>query len=98
MEFVALANHRKTIRAELTASAERFRADQLDSLTKILKQYGIRASQCPPIVAVVLISSISRLLVIEEEALELYTGHSETVAYVERFIRELEGPRRAEPQ
>jgi AcrR family transcriptional regulator len=98
MEFVALANHRKTIQAELTASAERFRADQLDALTKILKQYGIRASQCPPIVAVVLISSISRFLVIEEEALELYTGHSETVAYVERFIRELEGPRRAEPQ
>jgi AcrR family transcriptional regulator len=96
MEFVALANHRKVIRAELTASAERFRAEQLKALTKTLKRYGVRPGQCPPIVAAVLISSISRFLVIEEEMLELFTGHAETVAYVEQFIRQLEGQRRIE--
>src|SRR5271165_3525108 len=29
MEFIALANHRKAIRAEIAGSAERFRAEQL---------------------------------------------------------------------
>jgi AcrR family transcriptional regulator len=94
MEFVALGNHRKVIRAEMTASAARFRADQLSALTKILKRYGVKPTECPPIVAVVLIASISRFLVIEEAALESSSGHAETVAYVERFIRKLEGDRR----
>jgi AcrR family transcriptional regulator len=96
MEFVALGNHRKVIRAEMTASAARFRADQLKAVTRILKRYGVKSTECPPIVAVVLISSISRSLVIEEEALESSSGHAETVAYVERFIKKLEGERREE--
>lgn len=96
MEFVALGNHRKVIRAEMTASAARFRAEQVKALTKILKRYEIRSEECPPVVVAVLISSISRFLVLEEETLELYTGHSETVAYIERFIRRLEGERSAD--
>ena len=39
-------------------------------------------------------TSISRFMVIEEETLEMSSGHAETVAFVERFLRELEGPRR----
>ncbi len=96
MEFVALANHRKVIRAELTASAERFRAQQLEALTRTLKRYEVSRDQCPPAVAALLISSISRFLVIEEEMLEVFTGHRETIAYVEGFIRQLEGERRSE--
>ncbi len=98
MEFVALANHRKAIRIEMTAAAARFRAEQLKALTTILKRYEVQSSECPPIVAAVLISSISRFLVIEEEVLELSTGHSETVAFVERFIGRLEGKRRETSQ
>jgi len=98
MELVALGNHRKVIRAEMTASAARFRAEQLKALTKILKGYGVEADQCPPIVAAILISSISRFLVLEEEGLELFTGHAETVAFIERFIRKLEGERRSASQ
>ena len=36
IEFVALANHRKAIRAEIARYAERFRAAQLDALTAAL--------------------------------------------------------------
>ena len=34
MEFAALANHRKAIRAEVASYAERFRVAQLDAVTR----------------------------------------------------------------
>jgi AcrR family transcriptional regulator len=96
MEFVALANHRKAIRAEIAASAERFRAEQLQGLERVLARYGIPDEECPPIVCAVLITSISRVLVIEQESLGISSGHAQTVAFVERFLTRLEGPRQAE--
>ena len=59
MEFVALANHRKAIRAEIAASAERFRAEQLKGLERVLARYGVDHEECPAIVCAVLITSIS---------------------------------------
>ena len=97
MEFIALANHRKAIRAEIAASAARFRAEQLAGLQSVLARYGIEPERCPPIVCTVLLSSISRFLVIEHEALGLSSGHVETVAFVEGLIREVEGDREAAP-
>ncbi len=95
MEFVALANHRKAIRAEIASSAERFRSDQLRGLEPVLAQYGI-AGACPPLVFTVLLSSISRFLVIESETLGVTTGHADTVVFVEEFLaRAREGERRA---
>jgi AcrR family transcriptional regulator len=93
MEFIALANHRKEIRAEIAKSAERFRAEQLKGFQNVLQRYGIDPDECPPIVCTVLMSSISRFLVIEHETLGMSSGHAETVAFVERFIRQLEGDR-----
>jgi AcrR family transcriptional regulator len=93
MEFVALANHRKAIRTEIASSAERFRSDQLRGLEPVLAHYGI-AETCPPLVFTVLMSSTSRFLVIESETLGMTTGHAETVAFVEGFLRRLEGERR----
>ncbi len=58
----------------------------------MLAQYGI-AEACPPLVFTVLLSSVSRFLVIESETLGMTTGHAETVAFVEGFLRELEGER-----
>jgi AcrR family transcriptional regulator len=93
MEFIALANHRKEIRAEIAKSAERFRAEQLKGFQSVLQRYGIDPDECPPIVCTVLMSSVSRFLVIEHETLGMSSGHAETVAFVERFIRQLEGDR-----
>ena len=95
MEFIALANHRKAIRAEISSAAERFRADQLEGIEAVLERYGIGADKCPPIVFTVLLSSISRFLVIERETLGMSTGHEETVAFVEDFLFRMEGTRRA---
>ncbi len=41
MEFVALANHRKAIRAEIAASAERFRAEVRTGVGAVLERYGV---------------------------------------------------------
>jgi len=97
MEFIALANHRKAIRAEIAASAERFREEQLKGFQSALVRYGIDPDEWPPLVCTVLMSSISRFLVIEHETLGMTSGHTETVAFVERFIRRLEGDRQPLP-
>jgi AcrR family transcriptional regulator len=93
MEFTALANHRKAIQAELSASAERYRAGLLAGLRSVLTRYGVDEAEYPPMVCAVLLTGISTFLVIEQAMLGMSTGHAETVAFVEDLIRRLEGDR-----
>jgi AcrR family transcriptional regulator len=90
MEFVALANHRKALKAEIAYYAERFREEQQKALSTVLLRYGVDAAQVPPLVWSVLMTSVSRVLVIEQ-ALGMSAGHAETVEFVERYLRRLEG-------
>ena len=94
MEFTALANHRKAIRAELAASAERYRAEQVRGIASVLERYGVGPDELSPMVCSFLITAVTRVLVIEEETLGMSTGHADTVAFVEGLIRRLEGERR----
>ena len=94
MEFTALANHRKAIRAEIAASAERYRAEQVRGIASVLERYGVGAEGISPVVCSVLITAVTRVLVIEDEMLGVSTGHADTVAFVEDLIRRLEGERR----
>jgi AcrR family transcriptional regulator len=90
MEFMALGNHRKQIRAELAAGAEAFREAQVAALTFILREH--RADQpLPPEVASVLIAAVGRLLVIET-GLGITTGHDKTVELVNEYLRRFEAP------
>ncbi|MEV0542757.1 TetR/AcrR family transcriptional regulator [Nocardia salmonicida] len=93
MEFVALANHRKAIRAEIAESSRRFRSLQLDAVAKILADYGASAVRYTPGALVLLMSSISRFLRMEE-AFDVDTGHADVIDLIESFLRELEGERR----
>ena len=81
-EFIALANHRKDIRTEIAAYAERFRRRQAEALAEIL---GDLDSDLPPMVVPVLMTSISQILVMEE-MLGMTTGHPETRALVEQYL------------
>ena len=94
MEFTALANHRKEIRAELAASAERYRCELREGLETVFERYGVRAEELPPLVCTILLTSLSRVLVIEHETLGMTTGHAETLGFVEGLLRRLEGDRR----
>jgi AcrR family transcriptional regulator len=89
-EFIALANHRKALKAEIAYYAERFREEQRKALSMVLDRYGIDRAEVPALVWSVLMTSISRVLVIEQ-ALGMSAGHAEIVAFVERYLRRLEG-------
>ena len=97
MEFMALANHRKEMRAEIAYYAERFRDEQRQAVTAALQRYGSSVPKetrdMPPVVWTVLMTSLSRFLVLEQ-AIGVAGGHAETCELVEDFLRQLEG----EPQ
>jgi AcrR family transcriptional regulator len=90
MEFMALANHRKEMRSEIAYYAERFRDEQRKAVTAALERYGVATSELPPVVWTVLMSSLSRFLVLEQ-ALGMSAGHAETIELVESHLRRLEG-------
>jgi AcrR family transcriptional regulator len=93
MEFMALANHRKEMRAEIAYYAERFREEQRRAVTAALQRYGVNSEDMPPVVWTVLMTSLSRFLVLEQ-SVGIAGGHAETLRLVESYLRRLEG----EPQ
>ena len=88
-EFSALANHRKPIRAEIAAYAERFRSLQADALASVFAEYAIDPEAFPPDAVLVVITAISRIMGLEER-LGVTIGHAETRALVERFLARFE--------
>jgi AcrR family transcriptional regulator len=95
MELIALANHRKALRAEIADYARRYRLMQLDALTEVLAGYGVDPVTWPAASVLVVMAGVSRFLHIED-AFDVDIGHAETIAVVERFITDLEGPRRSD--
>jgi AcrR family transcriptional regulator len=93
MEFIALANHRKVIQAEIADYSRKFRKRELGLLAEVLVSYGLDPDQWPAPMIVLSLSGISRFLLIEE-AFGVDIGHAETVAVIEREIAALEGERR----
>jgi AcrR family transcriptional regulator len=90
MEFMALANHRKEMRAEIAYYAARLREGERQAVTSALQRYGVDTKDVPPVVWTVLMSSLSRFLVLEQ-AIGMSTGHAETLQLVEDYLRRLEG-------
>jgi AcrR family transcriptional regulator len=90
MEFMALANHRKELRAEIAHYAERFRDEQRQAVTAALQRYGVSSEDMPPVVWTVLMTSLSRFLVLEQ-SVGISGGHAETLRLVESYLRRLEG-------
>ncbi|ORA19286.1 TetR/AcrR family transcriptional regulator [Mycobacterium arosiense] len=93
MEFMALANHRKKMRAEIAYYAERLRENQRQAVTAALERHGEVREDIPPVVWTLLMSSLSWFLVLEQ-AVGISAGHAETVELVESYLRRVEG----EPQ
>ena len=86
MEFMALGNHRKDIRAELAVGAEKFREAQVAALTFILRDHPGEPS-LPPEVVSVLIAALGRLIVLES-AIGITTGHQRTLQLVHQYLRD----------
>jgi AcrR family transcriptional regulator len=87
MEFMALANHRKVIRAEIARSVEELRTIHSEALKKGAVPAGWESYD--PLGAAVVMAGVSRLLVMED-ALGISLGHGAATAWVENWIRRME--------
>ncbi len=85
IEFAALSNHRKEIRSELAAYAERFRKAQLVALRRALEEEGI---DIPAEVVILLATGLSQIMGIEKN-LGMTTGHKATQAFVRDLIENI---------
>jgi len=91
MEFMALANHRKTIRSEIAAYADRFRDMEEAALALVLRAHGVDAKEFPPVVMSMIVASLARILVLES-GLGITRGHAEAQAFVDRYLDRFEVP------
>jgi TetR/AcrR family transcriptional regulator, regulator of autoinduction and epiphytic fitness len=90
-EFMALANHRKVIGAELKAYAERVRDIETAAVTLVLRANKIDINAYPPVAIAILIAQIARSIG-NEEAVGVTQGHDELRALVQRQIDSLTKP------
>ncbi len=84
-EFMALANHRKSIGAELKAYAERVRDIETAAVTMVLRANDIDLKTYSPVAISMLIAQTARSLC-NENAVGVTQGHDELRVFVQRQI------------
>jgi AcrR family transcriptional regulator len=84
-EFMALANHRKVIGAELKAYAERVRDIETAAVTVALRAHGVDLEDYPPVVISMLLAQMARSMC-NEAAIGVTDGHEQMRAFLERFL------------
>lgn len=86
-EFLALANHRKAIQAEIVAHAQMYRKAQIESLVRAAAANPPAVPQdVTPTALVVLTTAVSRVFAMER-AMGLTFGHEEALAFVEQMLK-----------
>jgi AcrR family transcriptional regulator len=88
-EFVAMATHHESLRAEIARSAERTRGVFVAQLTHALAANGISPDIWPPLALAVLMDGAGRLL-IADHTLGATAGHDEVIAFIEAQIARFE--------
>lgn len=90
-EFMALGNHRKSIRAEIAAATESVRKVQLKALTaKFGKNARLGGDRSLPAL-LLLISGLPKFLNLEE-GIGVKTAHAEVIKAFERYLDSVEPP------
>jgi TetR/AcrR family transcriptional regulator, regulator of autoinduction and epiphytic fitness len=84
-EFMALANHRKAIGAELKAYAARVRDIETAAVTVALRTHGVDLADFPPVVVSMLLAQMGRSLC-NESAIGFTDGHQELREFVQRYL------------
>jgi TetR/AcrR family transcriptional regulator, regulator of autoinduction and epiphytic fitness len=87
-EFMALANHRKAIGAELKAYADRVRDIETAAVTVALRANGVDLKDYPPIVISMILTQMARSLC-NESAIGVTDGHQELRTFIERYLSQL---------
>ncbi len=89
-EFMALANHRKVIGAELKRSSERIRDIESAAVTMALRARGVDLERYPPMVMSMILTGMARNLR-NEEAVGVTAGHAALIAFIEGLLDEFDG-------
>lgn len=90
LEFMALANHRKTIREQIARHSEDMRARQSALIERLLGERLAGQGGCAPPGLSLVLAGIGRALVMEG-GLGVTTGHPEARAWVEGWLDQLLG-------
>ena len=85
LEFAALANHRKAIRAEMARYAEQFPAMQLDAIRTILAAREPLPDGVTPETVLVAMAGVAQLMTLER-SLGVAGGHAEILAFIDRHL------------
>ena len=88
LEFMALGNHRKLVRAETAKHGEALRRLQLEALQRYFAQRGITPGIAPGAIMMIL-ASTGFLLMLEADA-GMSIGHAEAEAFILAAIQSLE--------
>jgi TetR/AcrR family transcriptional regulator, transcriptional repressor for nem operon len=88
-EFLALGNHRKSIRAEIAGAAEQVRRVQLDALDEARGENPAGHRDLPPAALLFLTTGIPKLIRLEQ-AVGVSTTHAEVVEAFERYLDKVE--------
>ena len=91
-EFLALGNHRKSIRAVIAEVTEQVRQLQLEAVERSLAGTKTTIADLPPEALLFLITGVPKLLRLEE-GVGVSSAHAAVVAAFERYLDEVE-PRR----
>jgi AcrR family transcriptional regulator len=90
-EFLAMANHRKAIRSEISSYAMRFRDLEEGAMTLALKARGIDLEAFPPVVMSMIMGSLARM-VLHEQGLGITRGHDQARVFIEQCLDRFEMP------
>jgi AcrR family transcriptional regulator len=85
MEFTALANHRKAVRAELAEYGRRHRELEVAAVARAFAEYGVDRGEMTPEELVLQMTAVARMLVVED-AMGLTEGHDAARAPIEAFL------------
>lgn len=91
LEFMALANHRKAIRAHMAAHCEAMRAREVEILSRLIGEKLAGPDGCPPAGLSVILAGIGRALVMEG-GLGVSSGHDAARKFVEDWLDRLAPP------
>jgi AcrR family transcriptional regulator len=89
LEFMALANHRESIRAHMAEHSEDMRKRQVDALTRLIRERLSGGEDYSPAALSLIMAGVGRALIMEG-GLGVDAGHEEARALVEQWLDRLE--------
>jgi AcrR family transcriptional regulator len=91
LEFMAMANHRETVRAHMAEHCEEMRRREVEAFASLLDERLAKAEGIAPAGLSVVLAGIGRALVMEG-GLGVTSGHAEARAFVEQWLDQLFPP------